>query len=58
MKIDMKLPGCILETPTISKTAKAPLRNLQQPLRLHNDAMETHRGWSNSQAGIDLKIDM
>ena len=40
------------------KTTKTPLRNLQRPLRLHDDALETHRRWSTSQAGRDLKIDM
>ena len=58
MIIDMKLPGCILEASTISKTTKAPLRNLQRPLRLHDDALETHRRWSISQEGRDKKIDM
>ena len=41
----------------MSNTTKTPLRNLQHPLRLQDDALETHRRWSTSQAGRDLKID-
>ena len=41
---------------TMSKTTNTPLRNLQRPLRLHDDALETHGIWSTSQAGRDLKI--
>ena len=58
LKIDMQLPWCILETSTMSKTIKTPLKNLQRPLRLHDDALETHRRWSTFQIGKDLKIYM
>ena len=58
LKIDMKLPGCIQEASTISETTKTPLRNLQRPPGLHDDALETHRRWSTFQASRDLKIDM
>ena len=58
MKIDMKLPGCILGAYSISKITKTPFRNLQRPFRLHDDALETHRRGSTSQAGTDLKIDI
>ena len=42
----------------MSKTTKTPVRNLQRLLRLHDDALETHRRWSISRAGRYLKIDM
>ena len=58
LKIDTELPSCILGASLMSKTTKTPLRNLQRPLRLHDDALETHGRWSTSQAGRDLKIDM
>ena len=32
--------------------------NLQRPLRLYDDALETNGRWSTSQEGGDLKIDM
>ena len=35
MKIDTHLPGCILDTSSMSKTTKTPLRNHQRPFRLH-----------------------
>ena len=42
----------------MSNIVKTPLRNLQRPPRLHDDALETHRRWSTFQAGRELKIDM
>ena len=43
---------------TMSKTTNTPLRNLQRPLRLYDDTMETHRRWSTSQEHRGMKIDM
>ena len=40
------------------KNTKTPLRNLQHPLWLHNDALETPKRWSTFQDGIDMKIYM
>ena len=42
----------------MSKTTKIPLRNPQRPLRLHDEALETHRRWTTFKEGKDLKIDM
>ena len=58
LKNDMQLPWSILRSSIMSKTTKTPLRNLQRPFRLHDDALETHRRWSISQEGRDKKIDM
>ena len=57
-KIHMQLPWCILGTSIMWKPTETPLRNLLHPLRLHDDAMETHRRWSTFQVGRDLKIDI
>ena len=58
LKMYMQLPLCILEAFTILKTTKTPLRNLQRPPRLQDDAMVTNRRGTTSQEGRDLKIDM
>ena len=42
----------------MSKTTKTPLRNLQHPLWLHNDPLETPKRRSTFQDGIDMKIYM
>ena len=57
MKIDTHLPGCILDTSSMSKTTKTPLRNHQRPLRIHEDVLETHRRLDISQAARAMKID-
>ena len=58
LKIYMQLPLCALGSSIMSKATKTPLRNLQCPLRLHDDALETRRRWSTFQIGRDLKIYM
>ena len=53
---DLYLPGKF--SISYVKATKTPLRNLQRPLRLHDDALETHRRWSAFGIGRDLKIYM
>ena len=58
LKIYMQLPLCIHGSSIMSRTTKTPLRSLQRPLRLHDDALETHRRWRTSWLHRDLKINI